>query len=103
MMRALDTKTGLPWLDRKSWEKGFSDGSRGQVWWPGPESEPLSYTAGYEEAQGKAALPVDGRSLRFEQFDIKTGCISKVEPGGQDPRLNATDISLRPEVQRPSD
>jgi hypothetical protein len=63
MMRAIDPKTGLPWLDRKSWEKGLSDGFRGQVWWPGPESEPLSYTAGYEEAKGRAALPADGRSL----------------------------------------
>jgi membrane carboxypeptidase/penicillin-binding protein PbpC len=50
-MRPLPTKTGLPRLDRDSWEKGFSDGFRGHVWWPGTGTEPLSYAAGYKEAQ----------------------------------------------------
>jgi hypothetical protein len=50
-MRPLPTKTGLPRLDPTSWEKGFSDGFRGSVWWPGTGIEPLSYAAGYTEAQ----------------------------------------------------
>jgi hypothetical protein len=49
-MKTLPTKTGLPHLDLASWEKGFSDGFRGNVWWPGPGTEPLSYTVGYQEA-----------------------------------------------------
>jgi hypothetical protein len=43
-------KTGLPRLDQPSWDKGFSDGFRGNVWWPGPGTEPLSYAAGYQES-----------------------------------------------------
>jgi hypothetical protein len=43
-------KTGLPQFDQASFNKGLSDGLRGQVWWPGPGSEPLSYAAGYQEA-----------------------------------------------------
>jgi hypothetical protein len=50
-MRPLPSKTGLPRLDHASWEKGFSDGFRGQVWWPGTGTEPLSYAVGYKEAQ----------------------------------------------------
>jgi hypothetical protein len=50
-MRPLPTKTGLLRLDRASWEKGFSDGFRGLVWWPGARIEPLSYSSGYTEAQ----------------------------------------------------
>src|ERR1700676_1096806 len=49
-MKRLPSKTGLPHLDLASWEKGFSDGSRGNVWWSGRGPEPLSYTAGYREA-----------------------------------------------------
>ena len=52
-MKPLPTKTGLPQLDRASWEKGFSDGFRGLVWWPGPGTEPLSYASGYTEAQAE--------------------------------------------------
>jgi hypothetical protein len=52
-MKPLSTKTGLPRLDRASWEKGFSDGFRGLVWWPGAGIEPLSYAAGYTEAQSE--------------------------------------------------
>jgi hypothetical protein len=44
-------KTGLPRLDQASWDKGFADGFRGNVWWPGPGTEPLSYASGYTEAQ----------------------------------------------------
>jgi hypothetical protein len=54
-MQHLPAKTGLPRLDRASWEKGFSDGLRGHVWWPGAGIEPLSYAAGYTEAQSKRA------------------------------------------------
>jgi hypothetical protein len=43
-------RTGLPQFDQASFNKGLSDGLRGQVWWPGPGSEPLSYAAGYQEA-----------------------------------------------------
>jgi hypothetical protein len=50
-MRPLPTRTGLPRLDLTSWEKGFADGFNGQVWWPGPGTEPLSYSSGYTEAQ----------------------------------------------------
>jgi hypothetical protein len=49
-MKPLPSKTGLPHLDLASWEKGFSDGFRGNVWWPGPGTEPLSYAVGYREA-----------------------------------------------------
>lgn len=49
----LPSKTGLPRLDRASWEKGFEDGFRGHVWWPGPGTEPLSYASGYTEAQAE--------------------------------------------------
>jgi hypothetical protein len=49
-MRPLPTKTGLPRLDRESWDKGFSDGFRGHKWWPGPGTEPLSYASGYTAA-----------------------------------------------------
>jgi hypothetical protein len=52
-MKPLPTRTGLPRLDRTSWEKGFADGFRGDVWWPGPGTEPLSYAAGYTEAQAE--------------------------------------------------
>jgi hypothetical protein len=52
-MRYRPTKTGLPRLDLGSWEKGFADGFRGQAWWPGPKIEPLSYSAGYTEAQSE--------------------------------------------------
>jgi hypothetical protein len=52
-MRRLPTRTGLPRLDRASWEKGFADGFHGQVWWPGPGTEPLSYSSGYTEAQAE--------------------------------------------------
>jgi len=54
-MQHLPAKTGLPRLDRVSWEKGFSDGMRGHVWWPGTGIEPLSYAAGYTEAQSRQA------------------------------------------------
>ena len=50
-MRAIPANTGLPQFDRASWEKGFADGFRGLVWWPGPGTEPLSYSSGYTEAQ----------------------------------------------------
>jgi hypothetical protein len=50
------TKTGLPQLDRLSWEKGFADGFRGNVWWPGQAIEPLSYAAGYSDAQAEVNL-----------------------------------------------
>ena len=43
-------KTGLPQFDQASFNKGFSDGFRGHVWWPGPGTEPLSYAAGYQES-----------------------------------------------------
>ena len=49
-------KTGLPRLDRPSWDKGFADGFRGEVWWPGSGTEPLSYASGYTEAQTERAL-----------------------------------------------
>jgi hypothetical protein len=52
-VKPLPTKTGLLRLDRPSWEKGFSDGFRDQVWWPGPGIEPLSYSSGYTEAQAE--------------------------------------------------
>jgi hypothetical protein len=52
-MKPLPTKTGLPHLDLPSWEKGYSDGFRGNVWWPGPGIEPLSYSAGYQEARAE--------------------------------------------------
>jgi hypothetical protein len=52
-MKPVPSKTGLPQLDRASWEKGFSDGFRGHVWWPGPGTEPLSYSSGYTEAQAE--------------------------------------------------
>ena len=42
-------KTGLPQFDQASFDKGMSDGFRGRVWWPGPGTEPLSYSAGYQE------------------------------------------------------
>jgi len=32
-------------------DKGFADGFRGNLWWPGPGIEPLSYASGYTEAQ----------------------------------------------------
>jgi hypothetical protein len=54
-MSRLPTKTGLPRLDQTSWEKGFADGFRGQVWWPGPGTEPLSYSSGYTQAQSERA------------------------------------------------
>ena len=50
-MRHLTTSIGLPRLDRASWNKGFADGFHGRVWWPGVGTEPLSYAAGYTEAQ----------------------------------------------------
>jgi len=50
-MRPLPTKIGLPRLDNASWDKGFFDGFRGSVWWPGAGIEPLYYAAGYTEAQ----------------------------------------------------
>jgi hypothetical protein len=53
-MRTLPTRTGLPQLDRASWEQGFADGFHGRVWWPGPGTEPLSYSAGYTEAQAES-------------------------------------------------
>jgi hypothetical protein len=56
-MRPLPTTTGLPRLDRASWEKGFSDGFRGHKWWPGPGTEPLSYSSGYTAAQEPRAEP----------------------------------------------
>jgi hypothetical protein len=40
-------------LDRASWEKGFSDGARDLVWWPGPGIEPLSYASGYTEGHAE--------------------------------------------------
>jgi hypothetical protein len=52
-MRSLPTRTGLPQLDRTSWEKGFADGFHGRVWWPGSGTEPLSYSSGYTEAQAE--------------------------------------------------
>jgi hypothetical protein len=63
-MRFPPTKAGLSRLDRASWEKGFSDGFRGLVWWPGPGTEPLSYSSGYTEAQaGREASPDDNPTL----------------------------------------
>jgi hypothetical protein len=50
-MRPTPTNTGPPHLDVASWEKGFADGFRGRVWWPGPGAEPLSYASGYRQAQ----------------------------------------------------
>jgi hypothetical protein len=49
-MKPLPLK-GLPRFDQASWDKGFADGFRGNVWWPGPGTEPLSYAAGCTEAQ----------------------------------------------------
>jgi hypothetical protein len=43
-------KTGLLHFDQTSFDKGLSDGFRGQVWWPGPGTEPLSYAVGYQES-----------------------------------------------------
>jgi hypothetical protein len=43
-------KTGLPQFDGVSFSKGFSDGFRGNKWWPGPGTEPLSYAADYQES-----------------------------------------------------
>ena len=57
-MKSLPTKPGLPRLDRPSWDKGFADGLRGLVWWPGPGTEPLSYASGYTEAQAERGAPI---------------------------------------------
>jgi hypothetical protein len=59
-------KTGLPSLDQPSWDKGFADGFRGNVWWPGPGTEPLSYASGYTEAQVERGTrgPSFGRDAR---------------------------------------
>ena len=43
-------KTGLPQFDQESFNKGLLEGSRGGVWWPGPGTEPSSYTVGYQES-----------------------------------------------------
>jgi hypothetical protein len=56
-------------LDRASWEKGYSDGERGLVWWPGSGIEPLSYASGY----------IDGKAERDKNWDeriqgTKSGC-----------------------------
>jgi hypothetical protein len=56
-MKPLPTNTGLPRLDLPSWEKGFSDGFHGRVWWPGPGIEPLSYASGYTQAQAEDPRP----------------------------------------------
>jgi hypothetical protein len=48
--RPLLHKRGLPQFDQASFNKGLSDGFSGQVWWPGPGTDPLSYAAGYQEA-----------------------------------------------------
>jgi hypothetical protein len=45
-------------LDRVSWEKGYSDGERGLVWWPGAGIEPLSYATGYLD--GNAERDING-------------------------------------------
>jgi hypothetical protein len=58
----LPTKTGLPHLDRASWEKGFEDGFRGHVWWPGKGIEPLSYASGYTAAQAAPDRRTEARS-----------------------------------------
>src|ERR1700730_14318549 len=50
---------GLPQFDRTSWDKGFADGFRGHVWWPGPGTEPLSYSSGYTEAQAERDATVE--------------------------------------------
>ena len=46
-------------LDRTSWEKGYADGERGLVWWPGAGIEPLSYASGY----------IDGKAERDKNWD----------------------------------
>jgi hypothetical protein len=43
-------ETGLPQFDEVSFNKGLSDEFRGNKWWPAAGTEPLSYTAGYQEA-----------------------------------------------------
>jgi hypothetical protein len=61
-------KTGLPQFDQASFNKGFSDGFRGHVWWPGPGTEPLSYAAGYQESGvlNPRTRPDPGANLRPE-------------------------------------
>jgi hypothetical protein len=49
-------------LDRESWEKGFSDGERGSVWWPGTGIEPLSYATGYLDGKGERDRNWDERA-----------------------------------------
>jgi hypothetical protein len=49
--------TDLPRLDRASLEKGFADGFRGEVWWPGQGIEPLSYSSGCTTAQAERDHP----------------------------------------------
>jgi hypothetical protein len=63
-MKPLSAKTGLPRLDQASWDKGFADGFRGHVWWPGTGTEPLSYAAGYQEAESERN---DARSTPLER------------------------------------
>jgi hypothetical protein len=53
-MRPTPTNTGLPHLDVASWEKGFADGFRGRVWWPGP---------GAERAKANTAVPPRTRRI----------------------------------------
>jgi hypothetical protein len=74
-VKPLPTKTGLPQLDRASWEKGFSDGFRGLVWWPGVGIEPLSYAAGYTEAQSQrepAAHDLPSGAMRYVPSTART-------------------------------
>jgi len=66
-MRSLPTRTGLPQLDRTSWEKGFADGFHGHVWWPGPGTEPLSYSSGYTEAQTEPDAKAELRPIASAQ------------------------------------
>ena len=57
-------KIGLLNFDQTSFDKGFSDGFRGRVWWPGPGTEPLSYAVGYQEsAQPKDRAGSQDRGL----------------------------------------
>jgi hypothetical protein len=38
---------------------GYLDGLRGNVWWPGPGIEPLSYAAGYADAQAERGIAAE--------------------------------------------
>ena len=108
-MKPLPSKTGLPHLDLASWEKGFSDGLRGNVWWPGPGTEPLSYTVGYREAgvRNPRTEPDPGAGPRSTPFsriaesDVMTAderrlleLLAKSEDGVTDALMAGCDFSL---------